>query len=138
MSGRMSTAGGADMFTADGAFSGFSVDDLDAARAFYADTLGIEVEVLEANGFLVLHLASGGRVLVYGKPNHEPASFTVLNFPVDDVDTAVDDLNGRGVVTKIYDDGDFPTDSRGIMREGGPLIAWFRDPAGNVLAVLED
>ncbi len=74
-------------------------------------------------------------MLVYGKPHHEPASFTVLNFPVDDVEAAVDDLRARGVQTKIYDDADFPTDSRGIMREGGPLIAWFRDPAGNVLAV---
>ncbi|WP_295781851.1 VOC family protein [uncultured Microbacterium sp.] len=125
------------MFHTDGAFSGFAVDDLDAARRFYGDTLGLEVEVLDDSGFLALHLASGGRVLVYGKPHHEPASFTVLNFPVDDVEAAVDDLRARGVQTKIYDDADFPTDSRGIMREGGPLIAWFRDPAGNVLAVLE-
>ncbi len=75
---------------------------------------------------------------MYGKPNHEPASFTVLNFPVADVEAAVDDLRSRGVETKIYDDATLPTDSRGIMREGGPLIAWFRDPAGNVLAVLEE
>ena len=125
------------MFHTDGAFSGFAVDDLDAARRFYGDTLGLEVEVLDDSGFLALPLAAGGRVLVYGKPHHEPASFTVLNFPVDDVEAAVDDLRARGVETKIYDDADFPTDSRGIMREGGPLIAWFRDPAGNVLAVLE-
>lgn len=126
------------MFTTDRAFSGFSVDDLDAAHRFYADTLGLDVEVLEGTGFLQLTLGSGGRVLVYGKPNHEPASFTVLNFPVDDVDAAVDDLIARGVNTKIYDDADFPTDSRGIMREMGPTIAWFRDPAGNVLAVIQD
>lgn len=125
------------MFTTDHAFSGFSVDDLDAARRFYQDTLGLDVEVLEGSGFLQLTLGSGGRVLVYGKPNHEPASFTVLNFPVDDIDAAVDDLIARGVDTKIYDDAEFPTDSRGIMREMGPAIAWFRDPAGNVLAVLE-
>ncbi|MBM3714999.1 MAG: VOC family protein [Actinobacteria bacterium] len=125
------------MFTTDHAFSGFSVDDLDAARRFYQDTLRLDVEVLEGSGFLQLTLGSGGRVLVYGKPNHEPASFTVLNFPVDDIDAAVDDLIARGVNTKIYDDADFPTDSRGIMREMGPAIAWFRDPAGNVLAVLE-
>lgn len=125
------------MFHTDGAFSGFAVDDLDAARRFYGETLGLEVEVLDDSGFLALYLASGGHVLVYGKPHHEPASFTVLNFPVDDVEAAVDDLRARGVQTKIYDDADFPTDSRGIMREGGPLIAWFRDPAGNVLAVLE-
>ncbi|MFF0911256.1 VOC family protein [Microbacterium enclense] len=126
------------MFITDRAFSGFSVDDLDTARRFYQDTLGLDVEVLEGSGFLQLTLGSGGRVLVYGKPNHEPASFTVLNFPVDDIDVAVDDLIARGVNTKIYDDADFPTDSRGIMREMGPAIAWFRDPAGNVLAVLED
>ncbi len=125
------------MFTTDHAFSGFSVDDLDAAHRFYADTLGIDVEVLEGTGFLQLTLTSGGRVLIYGKPNHQPATFTVLNFPVDDVDSAVDDLIARGVNTKIYDDSEFPTDSRGIMREMGPTIAWFRDPAGNVLAVLE-
>lgn len=125
------------MFTTDHAFSGFSVDDLDAARRFYQDDVRLDVEVLEGSGFLQLTLGSGGRVLVYGKPNHEPASFTVLNFPVDDIDAAVDDLIARGVNTKIYDDADFPTDSRGIMREMGPAIAWFRDPAGNVLAVLE-
>ena len=126
------------MFRADGAFPGFAVDDLEAAHRFYADTLGLRVEVLEGSGFLTLHLGSGGRVLVYGKPHHEPASFTVLNFPVVDVEAAVDDLRSRGVETKIYEDAEFPTDSRGIMREGGPLIAWFRDPAGNVLAVLDE
>ena len=94
--------------------------------------------MLAGTGFLSLQLASGGSVLVYGKPNHTPASFTVLNFPVADVEAAVDDLRARGVETKIYDDADFPTGSRGIMREGGPLIAWFRDPADNVLAVLEE
>ena len=124
------------MFTTDGAFSGLAVDDLDAARAFYADVLGLEVETHD-NGFLRLHLASGGDVLVYGKPHHEPAGFTVLNFPVPDVEAEVDDLNSRGVVTKIYADADFPTDSKGIMRGMGPEIAWFRDPAGNVLAVLQ-
>jgi len=126
------------VFRADGAFPGFAVDDLEAAHRFYADTLGLRVEVLEGSGFLTLHLGSGGRVLVYGKPHHEPASFTVLNFPVVDVEAAVDDLRSRGVETKIYEDAEFPTDSRGIMREGGPLIAWFRDPAGNVLAVLDE
>jgi catechol 2,3-dioxygenase-like lactoylglutathione lyase family enzyme len=124
------------MFTPDRAFAGLSVDDLDAARVFYADTLGLEVDVLP-NGFLRLHLGSGGTVLVYGKTNHEPASYTVLNFEVDDVEAAVDDLNARGVVTKIYDDAQFPTDSKGIMRGNGPEIAWFVDPAGNTLAVVE-
>ncbi|KTR96141.1 glyoxalase [Microbacterium testaceum] len=126
------------MFDSRGAFSGFAVDDLDAAHRFYADTLGLTVEVLADSGFLSLRLGSGGSVLVYGKPHHTPASFTVLNFPVADVEAAVDDLRARGVETKIYDDADLPTDARGIMREGGPLIAWFRDPAGNVLAVLEE
>ena len=125
------------MFHPDGAYSGLAVDDLEAAHHFYAETLGLRVEVLEGSGFLTLHLGSGGRVLIYGEPHHEPASFTVLNFPVADVEAAVDDLRSRGVDTKIYDNADFPTDSRGIMREGGPLIAWLRDPAGNVLAVLE-
>ena len=122
------------MFQNDGAYNGFAVDDLDAARAFYADTLGLDVSTLDS-GFLQLNLASGGTVLVYGKPHHEPASFTILNFPVDDVEAAVDDLNARGVETAIYDD--MPTDSKGIMRGHGPTIAWFRDPAGNVLAVHE-
>ncbi|WP_065571498.1 VOC family protein [Microbacterium oleivorans] len=122
------------MFQNDGPYSGFAVDDLDAARAFYADTLGLDVSTLDS-GFLQLNLASGGTVLVYGKPHHEPASFTILNFPVDDVEAAVDDLNARGVETAIYDD--MPTDSKGIMRGHGPTIAWFRDPAGNVLAVHE-
>lgn len=120
------------------AFSGFSVDDIDAARTFYGDTLGMEVTT-NAMGFLDIRLADGGSVLVYAKPNHTPASFTILNFPVDDIDAAVDELNGRGVVTKIYDDSEFATDHKGILRGGpdrGPDIAWFTDPAGNVLAVM--
>ncbi len=122
------------MFQTDGAYSGFAVDDLGAARRFYADTLGLEVSTLD-NGFLQLHLESGATVLVYGKEHHEPAGFTILNFPVDDVDAAVEALNAKGVRTAIYDD--MPTDSKGIMRGNGPTIAWFRDPAGNVLAVHE-
>ncbi|MFJ4252939.1 VOC family protein [Microbacterium sp. NPDC090003] len=119
-------------------FSGFSVDSIDAARAFYGDTLGLDVTT-NAMGFLDIHLPDGGSILVYEKPDHTPASFTILNFPVDDVEAAVDDLNSRGVVTKIYDDADLSTDAKGIMRGGpdrGPDIAWFTDPAGNVLAVL--
>lgn len=120
------------------AFSGFSVDDIDAARTFYGDTLGMDVTP-NAMGFLDIALPDGGSILVYAKPNHTPASFTILNFPVDDVEAAVDDLNARGVVTKIYDDSEFATDEKGILRGGpdrGPDIAWFTDPAGNVLAVL--
>lgn len=120
------------------AFSGFSVDDIDAARTFYGDTLGMDVTT-NAMGFLDIALPDGGSILVYAKPNHTPASFTILNFPVDDVEAAVDELNARGVVTKIYDDSEFATDEKGILRGGperGPDIAWFTDPAGNVLAVL--
>ncbi|MEV8170521.1 VOC family protein [Microbacterium sp. NPDC077486] len=125
-------------FTAENAFSGFSVDDIDAAKEFYGTTLGLDVEV-NAMGFLDLRLPRGGSILVYAKPNHTPASFTILNFPVADVDAAVAELNERGVQTKIYGDDEFPSDSRGIVRGNGqgPDIAWFRDPAGNVLAVMQ-
>jgi catechol 2,3-dioxygenase-like lactoylglutathione lyase family enzyme len=126
------------MFTPDKAFSGFSVNDIDRARAFYAETLGMTVTENDM-GFLNLHLASGAVILIYAKDNHTPASYTILNFEVDDVDSAVHDLNARGVVTKIYaDDEAVPTDENGIARgPGGPTIAWFTDPAGNVLSVLE-
>jgi catechol 2,3-dioxygenase-like lactoylglutathione lyase family enzyme len=125
-------------FTADNAFSGFSVDDIDAAEEFYGGTLGLDVE-RNAMGFLDVHLPRGGSILVYSKPNHTPASFTILNFPVADVDAAVDELIARGVQTKIYSDEEFPSDERGIVRGNGrgPDIAWFRDPAGNVLAVMQ-
>ena len=123
------------MVTTTGAFSGFSVDDIDAARTFYTETLGLSVTTNEM-GFLELQLDSGAMILVYAKPNHTPASFTILNFPVEDVEAAVDDLNARGVTTKIYPDDVMPSDSKGIMRGNGPDIAWFRDPAGNVLSVL--
>jgi predicted enzyme related to lactoylglutathione lyase len=121
------------MFTSGAAFSGFSVNDIPAARKFYEETLGLTVKK-NRMGFLDLHLDSGATVLIYNKPNHEPASFTILNFPVEDVEAAVDDLNARGVVTKIYDDN---TDEKGISRGRGPDIAWFKDPAGNVLSVLK-
>lgn len=120
------------------AFSGFSVDDIDAARTFYGETLGLDVSA-NPMGFLDIRLPQGGSILVYSKPNHTPASFTILNFPVDDVEAAVDDLNARGVVTKIYTDPDFGTDAKGIAHGApgrGPDIAWFTDPAGNVLSVL--
>ncbi|MHC9046350.1 VOC family protein [Microbacterium saperdae] len=125
-------------FTAEGAFSGFSVDDIDAAEQFYGTALGLDVQ-RNAMGFLDLRLPNGGSILIYAKPNHEPASFTILNFPVSDIDAAVDELISRGVTTKIYSDAEFPSDDRGIVRGDGrgPDIAWFRDPAGNVLAVLQ-
>ncbi|MGL4257625.1 MAG: VOC family protein [Microbacterium sp.] len=123
------------MFTSDRAFSSFAVKDLDEAKAFYGDKLGIPVQEMDM-GLLELTLGSGTRVMVYPKPDHEPAVYTILNFAVDDVEAAVDDLNARGIVTKIYDDVDFPTDDKGISRDMGPAIAWFLDPSGNVLAVL--
>jgi catechol 2,3-dioxygenase-like lactoylglutathione lyase family enzyme len=125
------------MFRKTAAFSSFSVDDIDAARAFYAQTLGLEVE--DMNGMLVLRLGGGGNVLIYPKGgDHAPAGFTVLNFPVDDIDGAVDALTAAGVRLETYPHmGD--SDGRGVYRgTGGPPIAWFADPAGNVLSVLEE
>lgn len=119
------------------AFSGFAVDDVAKAREFYADTLGIETTVLdEQHGLLTLHLAGGRDTLIYMSPGFTPASYTMLNFKVDDIDAAVDELAARGVSFERYDA--LTQDERGIMREGGPLIAWFKDPAGNTLAVLQE
>jgi len=118
------------------AFSGYSVDDVPKARAFYGDTLGLDV--VEENGMLMLELVGGGRVLMYPKPDHVPATFTVLNFPVADIEATVDWLTGRGVRFEHYEGTEIETDARGIFRGGGPLIAWFSDPAGNVLSVLQD
>jgi len=117
------------------AFSGFAVPDIEKAKKFYGETLGLKVS--EDHGVLTLHLAAGNNVLIYPKPNHVPATFTVLNFPVDDVDLAVDELKKRGVRFEIYDFPDLKTDKKGIMRGKGPTIAWFKDPAGNILSVLE-
>ncbi|KZC93840.1 MULTISPECIES: VOC family protein [Clavibacter] len=123
------------MFAPVAAFSGFSVDDVPAALAFYRGTLGLEVEEVPEMGMLRLVLpGSGAHVLVYPKPDHVPAAFTVLNLAVEDVEAAVVELNDRGIVTAI-DEG-MPTDARGIMRGHGPDIAWFHDPAGNVLSVV--
>ena len=115
------------------AFSGFSTDDIDAARAFYADTLGLRVS--DENGMLNLHLGGGANVLVYPKDGHQPATYTCLNFPVDDNDAAVDALAARGVAFLRYEG--MSQDARGIAREYGPPIAWFADPAGNILSVLQ-
>jgi catechol 2,3-dioxygenase-like lactoylglutathione lyase family enzyme len=124
------------MFKNSKAYSGFAVPDIDAARAFYEGTLGLKVEVLdEDNGLLTLHLAGDRPTLVYRKADHVPASYTILNFPVDDVDAAVDELTARGVRFERYTD--FDQDDKGISRTGGPVIAWFKDPAGNVLSVHE-
>ncbi|MBY4036423.1 VOC family protein [Rhodococcus fascians] len=115
-------------------FSGFAVDDLPAARTFYADTLGLEVTENEM-GMLELHLGAA-TVLIYPRPGHVPAQYTILNFPVVDIEAAVDALIAKGVVFQQYPD--MGTDEKGIFRHGGPLIAWFTDPAGNVLSVLQD
>jgi len=117
------------------AFSGFSVDDLERAREFYRETLGLVV--LEENGLLWLELTGGHRVLVYPKKDHVPATYTVLNFPVDDVEAAVTQLTDRGVRFERYEGTPVETDEKGVFRGGGPLIAWFTDPAGNVLSVIE-
>ena len=117
------------------AFSGFAVDDLDKARAFYADTLGLKVEPAENPQLMTLQLAGDRPTLVYAKPNHTPADYTILNFPVDDIDAAVEELSARGVQFERYDG--MNQDDKGVMRDQGPPIAWFKDPAGNVLSVLE-
>jgi catechol 2,3-dioxygenase-like lactoylglutathione lyase family enzyme len=122
------------MFNNTEAFSGFAVDDIAKAREFYESTLGIEVS--EENGLLTLKLAGGKRpTLAYPRPNHTPAEYTILNFPVDDIDEAVDELTARGVRFERYED--FDQDEKGISRTAGPPIAWFKDPAGNVLSVLQ-
>ena len=127
------------MFKDTHAFSGFSVDDEEAAKKFYGETLGLPVEEQEGMG-LELSLGTGAKVFVYGKPNHQPATFTILNFPVDDVDKAVDELTAKGVEFEHYDEGPTKTDEKGIARSSspdqGPTIAWFKDPAGNILSVL--
>jgi predicted enzyme related to lactoylglutathione lyase len=120
------------------AFSGFSVDDIPKAKEFYGQTLGLDVSEEQGMGILSLRLAGGTTVIVYPKPNHEPATFTILNFPVPDVDKAVDALKQRGVRFETYDMPDLKTDDKGIMRGNGPTIAWFKDPAGNILSVIEE
>ena len=123
------------MFKDTTAFSGFSVDDIPKAKEFYGQTLGLDVS--EVSDMVELQLAGGGRVLIYPKPNHIPATFTVLNFPVDDVEKAVAELKQRGVRFESYDMPDLRTDDDSIFRGGGPKIAWFTDPAGNILAVID-
>ena len=124
------------MLASSPAFSGFAVDDVEQARRFYTETLGLRVTDVEVDyDLLTLHLAGDCTVLIYPKPDHTPASFTILNFPVDDVEAAVDELAGRGVAFERYEG--MPQDEKGIMRANGPDIAWFKDPAGNVLSVLK-
>jgi catechol 2,3-dioxygenase-like lactoylglutathione lyase family enzyme len=122
------------MFANTKAFSGFAVDDVRKAREFYGETLGIRTS--EENGLMTLHLAGDRDTLVYPKPDHTPANYTILNFPVEDIDQAVDELAGRGVRFELYEG--FDQDGRGVFRGGGPYIAWFKDPAGNVLSILQE
>ena len=125
------------MFRESHAFSGFSTNDTAAARAFYGDTLGLDAT--EEHGMVTLRLAGGGRVIIYPKDNHVAATFTVLNFPVKDIDAAADQLIAAGIALERYEG--FAQDERGIARpespEQGPPIAWFKDPAGNILSILE-
>ena len=125
------------MFSNTKAYSGFAVDDIDKAREFYEGKLGVRTSVLdEQNGLLTLHLAGGRDTLVYRKPDFTPATYTILNFMVEDVDEAVDALTERGVRFERYDG--FGQDEKGIARGNGPTIAWFTDPAGNILSVVEE
>ena len=120
------------MLTDSPAFSGFSTDDIPAAKRFYGETLGLRVS--EANGMLRLHTAGGRETLVYPKPDHQPAAYTMLNFPVPDIDAAVRDLTSAGIAIERFPG----VDDAGIFRLGGPFIAWFKDPAGNILSVLQE
>jgi len=124
------------MLTPADAFHGFAVHDTEAARAFYADALGVEVTDAEMGGIIRLHLGGGTPTIVYPKPDHVPAAYTILNFPVDDVEATVDELTARGVVFERYEGTPVETDAKGVFRGGGPLIAWFTDPSGNVLSVI--
>jgi catechol 2,3-dioxygenase-like lactoylglutathione lyase family enzyme len=124
------------MFKASNAFSGFSVNDIPKAKEFYSKTLGMEVT--EEHGMLHLHVGGDADVLVYPKPNHTPATFTILNIPVPDAEEAVDELTKRGVRFEEYHQPDLETNEKGIMRGNGPTIAWFKDPAGNIISVIEE
>lgn len=118
------------------AFSGFAAPDLGQAKQFYGDTLGLKVTELEDGNLLQLEIAGGRNVLLYVKPDHAPGNYTILNFPVDDIDAVVDGLTERGVQFERYDD--FDQDDKGIFRGEGPLIAWFKDPFGNILSVIKE
>jgi len=125
------------MFEHSKAFSSFSTDDMQKAKAFYQETLGLNVTE-GMMGVLELHIEGNtSTLIIYPKPNHTPATFTVLNFAVDDVEKTVDDLTARGVAFEHYNYGEIKTDEKGIMRGNGPEIAWFKDPAGNILSVIK-
>ncbi|MEO8512125.1 MAG: VOC family protein [Ignavibacteria bacterium] len=124
------------MFDPNNAFSGFSVNDIEKAKEFYGTTLGMDV-IDGVMGILSLKIGGKTDIIIYPKPNHTPADYTILNFPVANVDEAVDELTKRGVEFIKYDEKELKTDSKGIMRGNGPTIAWFCDPAGNILSVIE-
>jgi len=127
------------MFKDTKAFSSFSVNNLQKAKKFYGETLGLEVSEAYGGRLLELHIGGGRNVLIYPKDNHTPATFTILNFPVENLEQSVDDLTKRGVRFEIYNEGDIKTDEKGIsLSDDGPKIAWFKDPAGNVLSMLEE
>ncbi len=129
--------GSESMFKDTQAFSGFSVDNVQKAKEFYGQTLGLEVS--ESYSLLRLHIAGGRNIVIYPKANHTPATFTILNFPVDNIEQTVDDLTRRGVRFEIYHEGGLKTDEKGIsLGSEGPKIAWFKDPAGNILSVIEE
>ncbi len=117
-------------------FSSFSSNDISKAKEFYGHKLGIDVSD-GMEGILKLNIG-GSETIIYPKPNHEPATFTVMNFPIKNIDEAVDELTSRGVKFEVYNDSDIKTDAKGIFRDGGPNIAWFKDPAGNILSVIEE
>jgi catechol 2,3-dioxygenase-like lactoylglutathione lyase family enzyme len=117
-------------------FTTFAVPDIEAAKRFYGETLGLDVRDSSEPGLIEIHAKDGRPIVVYPKPDHKPAVFTVLNFPVDDVDQAVDELTAAGVKFERYDTDSIKTDAKGIARGNGPSIAWFRDPAGNILSVM--
>ena len=125
------------MFHHSKAFSGFSVNDIQKAKVFYSEILGMPARDITSMGLLELELSGDTKIIVYPKPNHVPATYTILNFPVENVEKAVDELTAKGVKFEHYNEGNFVTDAKGIFRGGGPLIAWFKDPAGNILSVLE-
>ena len=124
------------MFKSDKMFSTIAVDDIEKARQFYGETLGLDVQDGEQPGLIQITNAGQAPVVIYPKPFHEPANYTVLNFPVDDMDRAVETLTGAGVRMEHYDRDDIKTDKKGVMRGDGMAIAWFRDPAGNILSVV--
>ena len=126
------------MFENTKAFSGFAVNDPQQAKKFYGETLGLRVSEEDEHGLLILHIAGDRDIVVYPKPDHTPATFTILNFPVDDIEKAVDELSARGVRFERYAGTEMETDEKGIFRGGGPYIAWFKDPAGNVLSVIQE